>query len=161
MNTFIAVVQGEARYKLKQKRRQEHPDFGASQLCYIGGAGRGSEEAGIHLLVMRLENAEGLKLAGGQRQARRGLGQQAADCILLSSEAVALQLLTGTSRLCHVAIIRASGVFQPLTGHPRGQWGWLSMTAYPGTEFSGAVTFGNSGCWPVECKSRGMFVTPH
>lgn len=42
---------------------------------------------------MRLEDAEGLKLAGGQRQARRGLGQQAADCILLSSEAVALQLV--------------------------------------------------------------------
>lgn len=71
MNTFIAVVQEEARYKPKQKRRQEHPDFGASQLCYTGRAGRGSEVAAIHLLAMGLEDVEGLKLAGEQRQARK------------------------------------------------------------------------------------------
>lgn len=119
----VAVGQGEARCKPKEERRQEHPGFSASQLCCIGRAGRGSEEAGVYPLVLRLEEMEGLRLAGGQRQVTRDVGQRAADCVVLSSKAVALELLTGTSWLCHVAIIRASGVPQPLMGHPRGQQG--------------------------------------
>lgn len=75
----VAVGQGEARYKPKEERGQEHPGFGASQLCCIGRAGRGSEEAGVHPFVLRLEKMEGLRLAGGQRQATRDLGQGAAE----------------------------------------------------------------------------------
>lgn len=71
---------------------------------------------------------EGLRLTGWQRQTRRDLGQQAAGCILLSSEVVAFELLTEASRICHVA----SGVCQPLMEHPRGQQGWLSTTGHPG-----------------------------
>jgi len=76
MHVAVAVGQGEARYKPKEERRQEHPGLSAS--C-IGRAGRGTEEAGIHPLVLKLEEMKGMRLAGGQRQARRDLGQRAAD----------------------------------------------------------------------------------
>lgn len=69
-----AVGQGEARCQLKEETRQEHPCSSPRQLC-IGRAGRRSEEAGVHPLVLRLEEMEGLSLEGGQRQARRDLGQ--------------------------------------------------------------------------------------
>lgn len=63
----FAVGQGEARYNLKEAIRQEHPCFSARQLCCIGKAGRGSEEAGVHPFVLGLEEMEGLRLEGEQR----------------------------------------------------------------------------------------------
>lgn len=45
---------------------------------------------------------------------------------------VALELITGTSRVCLMAITRVSGVSQTLMGHLRGLQGWLSMTDHPG-----------------------------
>lgn len=71
---IVAVGQGEARYKSKEGRRQEHPGFGASQLCCIGRAGRVSEPAVVHPLVLRLEEIEGMRLAGGQRRATKDSG---------------------------------------------------------------------------------------
>lgn len=57
-----------------------------------------------------------------------GFGTARSGCILLSSDVVAFELLTGTSRICHVA----PGAYQPLMGHPRGQQGCLSTTGQPG-----------------------------
>lgn len=141
----VAVGQGEARYKPKKERRQEHPDFSARQLCCIGRVGRGSEEADVHPLVGRAEGRE------EDRDRPRGIWDSKQHCWDLSSKALALELLTGTSRLCSRCrglwgIPAPCGTSQGTARMAEYNWSPWCCTSQR------LCPLGDSRCWPVGCK---------
>lgn len=126
----VAVGQGEARYKPKEERRQEHPGFGASQLYCIWQGWKSFRRGWCPSSRPEVGRDGGAEAGTRAETYHEGFGT-ASSCIVPSSKA-ALELLTGTSRVCHVTIIRASELSQPLMGHPRAQQGWVSTTGHPG-----------------------------